>query len=73
VRAATDTDLPAACIEPSLGEGDFFLRKAIGRALRERGKSDPAWVAEYVRREAGRLSRLSRREATRHLAGTLSP
>ena len=70
-RSATDTHLLAACIEPSLGERDFFLRKAIGWALREYAKTDPAWVAEYVQRHEGRLSPLSRREATRRLAGTL--
>lgn len=71
-RGRTDVELLTACIEPSLAERDFFLRKGIGWALREHAKTDPEWVAAYVRRTGGRLSPLSRREATRHLAGTLS-
>lgn len=71
-RARTDVELLAACMEPSLGERDFFLRKGIGWALREYAKTDPEWVAAYVRRAGERLSPPSRRLATRHLAGTLS-
>jgi 3-methyladenine DNA glycosylase AlkD len=56
------------CIEPNLHDRDFFVRKAIGWALREYAKTDPAEVARYVREHAARLSPLSRREATRNLA-----
>ena len=38
-KRATDEQLLFACIEPSLGERDFFLRKGIGWALREYAKS----------------------------------
>jgi 3-methyladenine DNA glycosylase AlkD len=66
-RAGTDLDLLVDCIEPSLGERDFFLRKAIGWALREHSKTDPDWVLAYVREHGTRLSPLSRREALRRL------
>jgi 3-methyladenine DNA glycosylase AlkD len=33
-KADTDLDLLYACIEPNLGDRDFFVRKAIGWALR---------------------------------------
>lgn len=67
LRARTDTALLAACIEPSLGSRAFFLRKAIGWALRQYARTDPGWVIAYVRAHAGRLSPLSKREALKAL------
>jgi 3-methyladenine DNA glycosylase AlkD len=64
----TDLALLADCIAPALDEREFFLRKAIGWALREYGKTDPAWVRRYVRQHAARLSPLSQREALRRIA-----
>lgn len=66
-RTQTDRELLAACIEPSIESTEFFLRKAIGWALRELAKHDPAWVKRYVKAHAARLSGLSRREALKHL------
>jgi 3-methyladenine DNA glycosylase AlkD len=63
----TDLDLLYACIEPSLDSKEFFLRKAIGWALRQYAWTDPAEVARYVRRHANRLSALSRREALKNV------
>jgi 3-methyladenine DNA glycosylase AlkD len=63
----TDTRLLEACMAPSLGSREFFLRKAIGWALREYSKTDPTWVAAYVRAHEAELSPLSRREALRRL------
>jgi len=71
-REETDLDLLFACIEPSLGRPEFFLRKAIGWALRDLAWSSPAEVERYVRENAARLSPLSVREATKHLARLLS-
>ncbi len=65
-KQATDTELLTACIEPSIADRDFFLRKAIGWALREHTKTDPVWVRAFVDAHPG-LSPLSRREALRHL------
>jgi 3-methyladenine DNA glycosylase AlkD len=66
-KRSTDQALLYACIEPSLGERDFFLRKAIGWALREYAKADPEAVRQYVAEHADRLSGLSRREALKHI------
>ena len=63
---ATDTELLADAIRPSIGASEFFLRKGIGWALREHSKTDPGWVKEFVGTHAG-LSDLSRREALKHL------
>jgi 3-methyladenine DNA glycosylase AlkD len=66
-KAATDEDFLFACIEPSLESKEFFLRKAIGWALREYGWTDPAEVRRYVAANEKRLSGLSRREALKNI------
>lgn len=67
LRERTDVPLLHACIEPALASKEFFLRKAIGWALRQHARTDPDGVLRYVERNADRLSALSRREATKHL------
>jgi 3-methyladenine DNA glycosylase AlkD len=66
-RGETDLDLLYACIEPNLADRAFFVRKAIGWALRDYAWHDPREVDRYVREHHDRLSGLSRREATRNL------
>jgi 3-methyladenine DNA glycosylase AlkD len=63
----TDLGLLYACIEPSLGSSEFFLRKAIGWALRQHAWTDPGEVKRYVRRNRDRLSGLSIREALKNV------
>jgi len=62
-KADTDLELLYACIEPSLPSREFFLRKAIGWALRQYAWTDPREVIRYVRAHRAELSPLSRREA----------
>ncbi len=66
-KEATDLGLLYACIEPSLGRPEFFLRKAIGWALRSYAWTDPDEVVRYVAGNAERLSPLSRREALKNV------
>lgn len=70
-RGATDTALLAEVLDANLDGSphgsDFFIRKAVGWALRQHARTDPAWVQSYVDTRADRLSGLSRREALRHL------
>src|SRR5262249_22629653 len=66
-KGATDRDLLYACIEASLGSREFFLRKAIGWALREFAKTEPAEVVRYVRAHDAALSGLSKREALKNV------
>ena len=66
-RLEVDTALLAECIEPSLESREFFLRKAIGWALRDYAWHNPEWVRGYVRDHAARLSSLSRREALKNV------
>ena len=46
---------------------EFFIRKAIGWALRDYAWTDPAWVVAFVGTHAD-LSALSRREALKNLS-----
>jgi 3-methyladenine DNA glycosylase AlkD len=66
LRGDTDAGLLFACIESSLGDIDFFARKAIGWALREYAKTSPDEVVRYVDHKG--ISGLSRREALRNVA-----
>ena len=66
-RPHTDAGLLADAIVPNLGDRDFFIRKAIGWALRQHARTDPDWVRRFVATHRGQLSPLSYREATRHL------
>lgn len=70
-RGDTDLELLYDCIEPNLGDREFFVRKAIGWALRDYAWHDPVEVDRYVRDHEARLSGLSRREATKNLARLL--
>ncbi|MFW5469034.1 DNA alkylation repair protein [Knoellia sp. CPCC 206435] len=63
----TDLALLADVIEPNLDDHEFFVRKAIGWALRQHARTDPVWVREFVDRHTHRISGLSRREALKHL------
>jgi 3-methyladenine DNA glycosylase AlkD len=63
----TDLGLLYACIEPSMDSKEFFLRKAIGWALRQYAWTDPAEVKRYARRNRARLSGLSYRQALKNV------
>lgn len=66
-RGDTDADwLFAACLGRA-ADTDFFLRKAIGWALREYSKTDAAAVRRFVAAHDAELSGLSKREALKWL------
>jgi len=67
LRSKTDLDLLRETIDANVADSDFFLRKAIGWALREYGKTDPDWVRGFVAERDAVLSGLSKREALKHL------
>jgi 3-methyladenine DNA glycosylase AlkD len=70
-RDETDVELLAdvldANLDGSLHGREFFIRKAIGWALRQHARVDPGWVRAFVEARGDRLSGLSRREALKHL------
>ncbi len=63
----TDLDLLYANIESNLTDREFFIRKAIGWALRAYAWTDPNEVARYVAAHESQLSGLSRREALKNI------
>lgn len=63
----TDTGLLTAACAANLDDTDFFIRKAIGWALRDFARTDPDWVRAFVAEYGDSMSGLSRREATKHL------
>jgi len=67
-KGDTDLELLYANVEPNLGDREFFVRKAIGWALRQYAHTDPKEVARYVREHEAELSGLSRREALKNLS-----
>ncbi len=62
-----DLDLLYDCIEPNMADREFFIRKAIGWALRQHAWTDPDEVVRYVTANADRLSGLSKREALKNV------
>jgi 3-methyladenine DNA glycosylase AlkD len=82
IRFKRETDLALLydCIEPNLADhstrapdgslmaGQFFIRKAIGWALRQYAWVDPREVKRYVKQHRERLSGLSIREALKNIS-----
>lgn len=63
----TDTDRLFRFCSARADETGFFIRKAIGWALRDYSKTDSQAVADFVRQNRDRLSGLSYREAVKHM------
>jgi 3-methyladenine DNA glycosylase AlkD len=66
-KGRTDTGLLTEVITPNLPDREFFVRKAIGWALRDYARTEPGWVSAFVDRHDTVISPLSRREALKHL------
>jgi 3-methyladenine DNA glycosylase AlkD len=79
-RDRCDQDLLARAIEQNLDGStrttpalspygrEFFIRKAIGWALRDHARTQPDWVLGFVAAHESELSGLSKREALKHLS-----
>ncbi len=63
----TDEALLFDACSARLDETEFFIRKAIGWALRDYAKTNPASVTHFVVARRDEMSGLSFREATKHL------
>ncbi len=66
-KDATDPELLFEACERRMHETEFFIRKAIGWALRDYARIDPGAVIAFVTENRDALSGLSYREATKHL------
>jgi 3-methyladenine DNA glycosylase AlkD len=65
-KAATDTDRLFRYCADNAGHRDFFIRKAVGWALRQYAKTEPDAVRAFVEAHP-ELSTLSKREALKNL------
>lgn len=66
-KGETDAAMLQEFILECADEQDFFMRKAIGWALRQHARTDPAFVRAFLTKHKSRLSTLSLREAGKHL------
>lgn len=64
-KEKTDKELLSNVIHSNLGSKEFFIKKAIGWALRDYSKTNPKWVERFVANTP--LEPLSKREALRLL------
>jgi 3-methyladenine DNA glycosylase AlkD len=67
-RADTDQQRLFAYALTLAHEKDFFIRKAIGWALRDYARHDPSAVQQFLQAERAKLSPLTVREAGKHLS-----
>jgi 3-methyladenine DNA glycosylase AlkD len=66
-RAHTDQDRLFRYAITLADEKDFFIRKAIGWALRDFARTQPDAVRQFLSQHTAQLSGLTRREAGKHL------
>lgn len=71
-KGATDEDMLFEFCLARAHEKEFFIRKAIGWALRQHARLAPGEVAAFVLEHREQLSPLSFREATKHLGELVS-
>ena len=66
-KADTDGDRLFHYAERRAADTEFFIRKAIGWALRQYARQEPELVRTFVEANQDRLSGLTKREALKHL------
>ena len=54
-------------LEDNLSDGEFFINKAIGWALRDYSKVNPEWVRKFIEKNRSEMTNLSLREASKYL------
>lgn len=62
-----DFDLLKKCIAPNVTSKEFFLRKAIGWALRDYAWTNPQTINDFVKENDCSLSPLTKREALKNM------
>ncbi len=66
-KSDTDTDRLFRYCDLRAADTEFFIRKALGWALRQYARTDPDAVMAYVEANQDRLSALTKREALRRI------
>ena len=64
---ATDRARLDTILRDNLGHPDFFIKKAMGWALRQFARTDADWVRTWLQAHAQEVSPLTRREALKRL------
>ena len=54
-------------LEDNLSDGEFFINKAIGWALRDYSKVNLEWVRKFIEKNRSEMANLSLREAMKYL------
>ncbi len=65
--AGTDVERLTRICLANAADPEFFIRKAIGWALREHAHHDPDFVRRFLKRHGAEFSPLTVREAGKHL------
>ena len=66
-KGETNSDLLFKFCEKTMNEKDFFMRKAIGWALRQYSKYEKEKVAEFIKKNKQYLSPLSIKEGSKYI------
>ncbi len=67
-KAKTNVQLMEKILQNNLDQTEFFINKAIGWALRDYSKTNPAWVACFIEKNKERMADLSIKEASKYLS-----
>lgn len=69
-KSKTNINILAYCITTTMHEKEFFIRKAIGWALRQYSYTNPEWVIQFIEEHRAHLSPLSIREGLKAIKRT---
>ena len=67
-KEKTNVQLLEKILFHNLNQTEFFINKAIGWALRDYSKTNPAWVACFIEKNKERMAELSIKEASKYLS-----
>ena len=67
-KEKTNVQLMEKILLHNLNQTEFFINKAIGWALRDYSKTNPAWVAGFIEKNKERMADLSIKEASKYLS-----
>ena len=62
-----NTELLEKILENNLNSSEFFINKAIGWALRDYSKTNPAWVKKFINDHYSDMAALSIKEGSKYL------
>lgn len=67
LKERMDRALLQQILSNNLNQTEFFINKAIGWALRDYSKTNPAWVKDFIQANQAQLSTLTIREGSKYL------